>query len=108
MEQNAGSGGKSLECGFPHSSSSLVTVGEAQFPYLNSEIRWVSCNPKIQRKTKTLSQTASLQSSRDLQHRAVGASRTGRNPSLTTSRGPEQMTSSLKPLFSTVEMRMIK
>lgn len=58
MEQNAGSGGKSLECGFPHSSSSLVTVGEAQLPYLNSEIRWVSCNPKIQSKTKPLSQTA--------------------------------------------------
>ena len=41
-------------------------------PHLNSEIRWVSCNPKIQSKTKDPSQMARLQSSRDLEHRAVG------------------------------------
>lgn len=40
--------------------------------HLNSEIRRVSCNPKIQSKTKDPSQTVSLQSSRDLKHRAVG------------------------------------
>lgn len=101
MEQNAASGGKRRECGF------LLSLGWPQIKLSPKQwIRWVSSNPKIQSKTKPLSQTASLQSSRDLWHRAAGTGRTGRNPSPT---GPwAKWLHSRAHLFSSVEMTMMK